>query len=100
MPRKVVTSSKNSSNHQFLETKCLVAITYTSPEVSVTASKRVPGKKKGPRGFKFEICIKSTLHFLDPVTRMRFHLKTQRYRCGFTSCLHGNDENDHENANV
>ena len=35
-----------------------------------------------------------------PVTRMCFHLKTQRYCCGFTSCLLGNDENDHENANI
>ena len=40
---------------------CLVAITYTSPKVSMTANKLVPRKKKeeGPRGFKFEICIKS-----------------------------------------
>ena len=56
MPRKVVTTS-------FGEMFCLVAITYTSPKVSVTANKRVPGKKKeeeGLRGFKFEICIKST----------------------------------------
>ena len=45
---------------------CLVAITYTSPKVSVTASKRVPGEKReGPRGFKFKICIKSTEHFLE-----------------------------------
>ena len=34
------------------------------------------------------------------VTRIRFHSKMQRYLCGFTSCLHGNDENDHENANI
>ena len=33
-----------------------------------------------------------------PVTRIRFHLKTQRYHCGFTSCLQGNDENDYEKA--
>ena len=46
---------------------CLVAITYTSPKVSVTANKRVPRKKKeeGLRGFKFEICIKPTQHFLE-----------------------------------
>ena len=31
-------------------------------------------------------------------TGIRFHLKTRRYHCGFTSCLHGNDENDHEKA--
>ena len=47
---------------------CLFAITYTSSKVSVTANKRVPRKKRkeeGPRGFKSEICIKSTLHFLE-----------------------------------
>ena len=22
------------------------------------------------------------------------------YRCGFVFCLHGNDENNHENANI
>ena len=33
-----------------------------------------------------------------PVTGIRFHLKTQRYHCGFTSRLHGNDENDNEKA--
>ena len=35
-----------------------------------------------------------------PVTRIRVDLKMQRYRRGLTSCLHGNDENDHENANI
>ena len=44
---------------------CLVVITYASPNVSVTASKRTPRKKEGPWGFKFEICIKSTQHFLE-----------------------------------
>ena len=33
-----------------------------------------------------------------PVTGMCFHLKTQQYNCGFASCLHGNNENDHEKA--
>ena len=56
MPRKVVTTSFGEKCF------CLVAITYTSPKVSVTANKRVPRKKReeGPRGFKFEICIKLT----------------------------------------
>ena len=32
------------------------------------------------------------------VTRIRLHFKAQRCHCGFPSCLHGNDENDHEKA--
>ena len=55
MPRKVVTTGFGEKMF------CLVAITYTSPKVSVTVNKRVPSKKReGPRGFKFEICFKST----------------------------------------
>ena len=56
-------NAEKSSNHKFWRKMCsLVAITYTSPKVSVTANKLVPREKKeeGPRGFKFEICIKST----------------------------------------
>ena len=37
---------------------------------------------------------------LGPGYTDTFYLKTQRYRCGFTFCLHGNDENDHENGNI
>ena len=33
-----------------------------------------------------------------PITGIHFHLKMQRYHCDFTSCLHGNDENDHDKA--
>ena len=55
-------NAEESSNHEFWRKMfCLVAITYTSPKVSVTVNKRVPSKKReGPRGFKFEICFKST----------------------------------------
>ena len=34
------------------------------------------------------------------VTRTRFHLKTQRYCYVSTSCLHANNEDDHESANI
>ena len=39
-------------------------------------------------------------HFKALVTRIPFHLKTQLYRCGFTSCWQVNDENHNENANT
>ena len=35
-------------------------------------------------------CPPWSLDYKDPVTGIRFH--------GFTSCLNGNDENDHEKA--
>ena len=55
-------NAEKSGNHEFRRKMfCLVAITYTSPKVSATANKQVPRKKEeGLRGFKFEICIKST----------------------------------------
>ena len=56
-------NAEKSGNHEFWRKMfCLVAITYTSPKVSVTANKQVPRTKneEGLRGFKFEICIKST----------------------------------------
>ena len=38
---------------------------------------------------------------LGPGYTDTFTLKTQRFLCGFISCSHGNDENDHkENANI
>ena len=40
-------NAEKNSNHEFWRKMfCLVAITYTSQKVSVTASKRVPGEKK------------------------------------------------------
>ena len=40
-------NAEKSGNHEFWrKIFCLVAITYTSPEVSVTANKRVPRKKR------------------------------------------------------
>ena len=40
-------NAEKSGNHEFWRKMfCLVAITYTSPKVSVTANKRVPRKKK------------------------------------------------------
>ena len=55
---------------------CLVAITYTSPKVSVTASKRVPRKKRGsPRGFKFEMCqINLTILRVRMVSNIRVYI--------------------------
>ena len=55
-------NAEKSGNHEFWRKMfCLVAITCTSPKVSVTANKQVPRKKEeGLRGFKLEICIKST----------------------------------------
>ena len=55
-------NSEKSGNHEFWRKMfCLVAITYTSQKVTVTANKRVPRKKRrGSEEFQIEICIKST----------------------------------------
>ena len=48
--------------------------------------------------------MKTKMKAKAPVRWIRLHLKKQRYRCGFTSCLHGrdenSDENNDENANI
>ena len=55
-------NAEKSDNHEFWRKMfCLVVITYTSPKVSVTAiNGPLEKKEEGLRGFKFEICIKST----------------------------------------
>ena len=57
-----------------------------------------PDQQVGSVGETFN--MKPTKITKAPVTRIRFHLKTERYCCGFTFCLHRNDENDYENANI
>ena len=48
---------------------CLVAITYTSPKVSVTANKRVPGKKNiFVLIFKIFVCFCNVQKFVTGLT--------------------------------
>ena len=47
---KAENAEKNSNHEVCRKMFCLVGITYTSPKVSVTASKRVPREREGGGG--------------------------------------------------
>ena len=64
----------------FICDRCLL---FGIPHIQVSST---------PDNFLLQHSISCTRTFKTPVTRIRFHLKTQLYRCGFTSCLYGNDE--------
>ena len=71
--------AEKSGNHEFWRKMfCLVAITYTSPKVSVTANKRVPRKKKrrGSEGFQiwYMYQINLTLPRIRLVSNIRVYV--------------------------
>ena len=78
-------NAEKSSNHEFWRKMfCLVAITYTSPKVSVTARKRFLEKKRDEPGVsnfhKKLVCKKLVLGLYAQIAKKPSVLKRQRLR--------------------